>query len=152
MWHKPCRTFHPWCPCIKTRCLSESVMHIFITRPQWVNPSYLQSIPWGLALYQGCWCPGTLVPWLQNGLWDLVNIGILIFYLSHHNLFQDYISRHQSNVAVIIMSLLPKMSQHHFDAMVMVSLHHASVGQVKILSVSKSGLWKQILIVSPTYT
>ena len=23
MWHKPCQTFHPWCPCIKTRCLSE---------------------------------------------------------------------------------------------------------------------------------
>ena len=22
MWHKPCRTFHPWCLCIKTRCLS----------------------------------------------------------------------------------------------------------------------------------
>ena len=22
MWHKPCRTFHPWCPCTKTRCLS----------------------------------------------------------------------------------------------------------------------------------
>ena len=22
MWHKPCRIFHPWCPCIKTRCLS----------------------------------------------------------------------------------------------------------------------------------
>ena len=21
MWHKPCRTFHPWCPCTKTRCL-----------------------------------------------------------------------------------------------------------------------------------
>ena len=21
MWRKPCRTFHPWCPCIKTRCL-----------------------------------------------------------------------------------------------------------------------------------
>ena len=21
MWHKPCRTFHPWCSCIKTRCL-----------------------------------------------------------------------------------------------------------------------------------
>ena len=21
MWHKPCRTFHPWCPCIKTHCL-----------------------------------------------------------------------------------------------------------------------------------
>ena len=25
MWHKPCRTFHPWCPCIKTRCLSFSL-------------------------------------------------------------------------------------------------------------------------------
>ena len=24
MWHKPCRTFHPWCLCIKTRCLSKS--------------------------------------------------------------------------------------------------------------------------------
>ena len=24
MWHKPCRTFHPWCPCIKTRCLFTS--------------------------------------------------------------------------------------------------------------------------------
>ena len=22
MWHKPCRTFHPWCLCIKTRCLA----------------------------------------------------------------------------------------------------------------------------------
>ena len=21
MWQKPCRTFHRWCPCIKTRCL-----------------------------------------------------------------------------------------------------------------------------------
>ena len=21
MWHKPCRTFHPWCLCIKTCCL-----------------------------------------------------------------------------------------------------------------------------------
>ena len=28
MWHKPCRTFHPWCPCIKTRCLSYSLKHI----------------------------------------------------------------------------------------------------------------------------
>ena len=26
MWHKPCRTFHPWCPCIKTRCLSNLVL------------------------------------------------------------------------------------------------------------------------------
>ena len=26
MWHKPCRTFHPWCLCIKTRCLSYPYM------------------------------------------------------------------------------------------------------------------------------
>ena len=26
MWHKPCRTFHPWCLCIKTRCLFTTVM------------------------------------------------------------------------------------------------------------------------------
>ena len=28
MWHKPCRTFHPWCPCIKTRCLLLVVVSI----------------------------------------------------------------------------------------------------------------------------
>ena len=28
MWHKPCRTFHPWCLCIKTRCLSHIVKKI----------------------------------------------------------------------------------------------------------------------------
>ena len=26
MWHKACRTFHPWCPCTKTRCLSLCLM------------------------------------------------------------------------------------------------------------------------------
>ena len=26
MWHKPCRTFHPWCPCIKTRCLTDMIL------------------------------------------------------------------------------------------------------------------------------
>ena len=25
MWHKPCRTFHPWCLCIKTRCLYKTI-------------------------------------------------------------------------------------------------------------------------------
>ena len=28
MWHKPCQTFHPWCPCIKTRCLCPYVSHM----------------------------------------------------------------------------------------------------------------------------
>ena len=26
MWHKPCRTFHLWCLCIKTRCLSAAFL------------------------------------------------------------------------------------------------------------------------------
>ena len=29
MWHKPCRTFHPWCLCIKTRCLLFLLMHSY---------------------------------------------------------------------------------------------------------------------------
>ena len=28
MWHKPCRTFHPWCLCIKTRCLYNYMMQL----------------------------------------------------------------------------------------------------------------------------
>ena len=31
MWHKPCRTFHPWCLCIKTRCLFSFDNMIFDT-------------------------------------------------------------------------------------------------------------------------
>ena len=42
MWHKPCRTFNPWCLCIKTRCLSHrydtprsSVWHIKVSKVHW---------------------------------------------------------------------------------------------------------------------
>ena len=38
MWHKPCRTFHPWCPCIKTRCLYDTRSHI-VTENKWVDVS-----------------------------------------------------------------------------------------------------------------
>ena len=38
MWHKPCRTFHPWCPCIKTRCLSST----FIQTHTFYYPKYLR--------------------------------------------------------------------------------------------------------------
>ena len=31
MWHKPCRTFHPWCLCIKTRCLLEALKAVIET-------------------------------------------------------------------------------------------------------------------------
>ena len=52
MWHKPCRTFNPWCLCIKTRCLCNCLMlsgyrpipepiltylHDAISRPWWAK-------------------------------------------------------------------------------------------------------------------
>ena len=39
MWHKPCRTFHPWCLCIKTRCLS-----VFLSRSNHIceNKTYIR--------------------------------------------------------------------------------------------------------------
>ena len=30
MWHKPCRTFHPWCPCIKTRSLLSLLVNVVV--------------------------------------------------------------------------------------------------------------------------
>ena len=39
MWHKPCRTFHPWCPCIKNRCL------LFV----WITLSKSSSVVTSLA-------------------------------------------------------------------------------------------------------
>ena len=41
MWHKPCRTFHPWCLCIKTRCL----YILLIDHPFWHSPIIIAS--WG---------------------------------------------------------------------------------------------------------
>ena len=39
MWHKPCRTFNPWCLCIKTRCLS-LVWEQAFTKPCWLIVSW----------------------------------------------------------------------------------------------------------------
>ena len=52
MWHKPCRTFHPWCPCIKTRCLSlyrfpiTVLLLLFVQYRGWAN-----YIIWGLRIF-----------------------------------------------------------------------------------------------------
>ena len=46
MWHKPCRTFHPWCPCIKTRCL------LWYSDAIWGHRSWstlAQIMPWSVA-------------------------------------------------------------------------------------------------------
>ena len=48
MWHKPCRTFHPWCPCIKTRCLSWSID----------GNAAVFSFPDVLCPYTWCWFTG----------------------------------------------------------------------------------------------
>ena len=67
MWHKPCRTFHPWCLCIKTRCLlimidsSYSVLHFL------VNPSVTVSLT--LAHYhQGDFVINMINAWKFTGL------------------------------------------------------------------------------------
>ena len=42
MWHKPCRTFNPWCLCIKTRCLYNHLMHSYTYHTH--TPA--ESLPW----------------------------------------------------------------------------------------------------------
>ena len=54
MWHKPCRTFHPWCPCIKTRCLLNLAL---TTRECFINVDRILSFPNILTLYQNCIFP-----------------------------------------------------------------------------------------------
>ena len=46
MWHKPCRTFHPWCLCIKTRCLYHFCVHV--TMRQWFP--YIMA-RWGCSVH-----------------------------------------------------------------------------------------------------
>ena len=47
MWHKPCRTFHPWCLCIKTRCLFGLIYENRNWRPCW--PLSIGVTPWCLS-------------------------------------------------------------------------------------------------------
>ena len=47
MWHKPCRTFHPWCLCIKTRCLSSSLCKLIWRHWTYKMPvKYILSSVW----------------------------------------------------------------------------------------------------------
>ena len=78
MWHKPCRTFHPWCPCIKTRCLVPShgplaryVKLLVAHMPGTFSPTTWVSDPdmhHGTCVTHVTWCmPGSLT----NGiLWN----------------------------------------------------------------------------------
>ena len=44
MWHKPCRTFHPWCLCIKTRCLFNTEMGL--CEKAWIFNTHCSNITW----------------------------------------------------------------------------------------------------------
>ena len=64
MWHKPCRTFHPWCLCIKTRCLDGLYIETGPRSPsgQCVNsmaPDHpaKQEVKTLLTLYSSHWMP-----------------------------------------------------------------------------------------------
>ena len=56
MWHKPCRTFHPWCPCIKTRCLYFSDRQLSSVKIV-LSPQGPQSFLWwtGTSCYTHTW-------------------------------------------------------------------------------------------------
>ena len=46
MWHKPCRTFHPWCPCIKTRCLFQLMTNLTSSNLKTCRSSCRCHLPW----------------------------------------------------------------------------------------------------------
>ena len=64
MWHKPCRTFHPWCLCIKTRCLYRILMNIS-------NEHFLNTTPRDLFHSIG-WYQGLI---LNNPTWNMISRG-----------------------------------------------------------------------------
>ena len=54
MWHKPCRTFHPWCPCIKTRCLSKIETQPPLLEPRKYKPKKTEHhTPYMMASWNG---------------------------------------------------------------------------------------------------
>ena len=46
MWHKPCRTFNPWCLCIKTRCLFTIKMPSYQYRKSHCHDNTILSTQW----------------------------------------------------------------------------------------------------------
>ena len=55
MWHKPCRTFHPWSICIKTRCLC--------TLRSWFILQYFRNFAPAAddtLLFSSAWAPVTI--------------------------------------------------------------------------------------------
>ena len=55
MWHKPCRTFNPWCLCIKTRCLFYVVPWLYFRCQALILQQHCQKRrptvrPWGRDL------------------------------------------------------------------------------------------------------
>ena len=64
MWHKPCRTFNPWCLCIKTRCLCT---HGLPSTDSWQTSLGLGNMSWYSAHILICIIkPVVLISWFGN--------------------------------------------------------------------------------------
>ena len=90
MWHKPCRTFHPWCPCIKTRCLWLKWAHLlsypgYFREPHWKSMGLpeISRVTWQVWVGDSGFPSGHLQPprrrnpTMQEGL---INIKSILVY------------------------------------------------------------------------
>ena len=102
MWHKPCRTFHLWCLCIKTRCLGSVGITLIGAITMFDNGSFKSEIYMGV--YRNAHSPQSMV--------DAVRIypikyefGFIMFCfvsLGLHYHFSAYISSICSDLAWLL--------------------------------------------------
>ena len=102
MWHKPCRTFHPWCPCIKTRCLSVQLLR---TENRHVPDWWLCMAPYRWQRWHGYFdtfnwiCAGTVLagPYLpdqgRNQNYDRYHIAFKCLIKHCHGLHRSQLWR-----------------------------------------------------------
>ena len=93
MWHKPCRTFHPWCLCIKTRCL---FLNVETTRAVEIRPRTRQGPVYAkssISLLPRTWAPSHYKDslshvWRFPQSWDrlIFNMGIHILVRRHFHI------------------------------------------------------------------
>ena len=114
MWHKPCRTFHPWCLCIKTRCLSIPLLEFGVTSPA------LSGTRWAVRLlfYVIRPLPATPATCLQPLFWQQVyTFYAMIFALRNHHshqkkgiiyMYSSYLARTQKIEEIVTLNTLMK--------------------------------------------
>ena len=71
MWHKPCRTFNPWCLCIKTRCLFNSIFTNYAC-DSWMQSWWLSGavtlVTLKIHMYPGGYCQTPVTPRIHRVL------------------------------------------------------------------------------------